>query len=108
MSLDTSGNLTTLEPENYPDSPSIKVQYHGFILDLGAASDRLLDCFVHELTDRLVDMAETNNKNGWKAGPIVFEYAVAQTRYHLRGLMKEQSRRRDVALRTMPVLVEAG
>jgi hypothetical protein len=104
MSLDTSSNFTLLDPPNYPESPSIKVQYHGYILDLGAASDRLLDCFVHELTDRLVDMVERSNRYGWAKGPKAFEYDKSQIHYHLRGLKSEQARRLSIALRTMPVV----
>jgi hypothetical protein len=106
--LDTTSNVTLLEPENYPDSPSIKLQYHGFILDLGAASDRLLDCFIMELTGKLTYMIERSNRYGWAKGPKAFEYDKAQIHYHLRGLMSERARRRDVAVRNMPVLVEAG
>jgi hypothetical protein len=106
MSLDTSSNYTLLDPPNHPGSPAIRLEYHGYYLDLGAASDKLIDCFVAELTGRLVEMVERNNRHGWKAGPLAFEYDKSQVRYHLKGLMAEQSRRRDVALRTMPVLVE--
>jgi hypothetical protein len=67
-----------------------------------------LDCFVHELTDRLIEMIERNKRHGWAKGPAAFEYDKSQVRYHLRGLTKEQARRRDIALRTMPVVVEAG
>jgi hypothetical protein len=104
--LDTASNVTLLDPPNYPGSPSIWIDYHGFRINLGAASDKLLGCFVEELTDKLVQMVERSNRYGWAKGPKAFEYDKSQVRYHLRGLMKEQSRRRDIALRTMPVLVE--
>jgi hypothetical protein len=106
--LDTSSNYVVLEPENYPESPSIRLNYHGFILDLGAASDRLLDCFILELTGKLTYMIERSNLYGWAKGPKAFEYDKRKSTITCAGLMSERSRRRDVALRTMPVLVEAG
>jgi hypothetical protein len=108
MSLDITSNVIFLDPPSLPDSPSIKLEYKGYKLDLGAASDRLLACFILELTDQLGEMIARNNKHGWAGGQAAFEYAKSQIHYHLRGLMNERARRMAIALSTMPVPVGAA
>jgi hypothetical protein len=105
MSLDITSNVTFLDPPSTPNSPSIKLDYRGYTLDLGAASDRLLNCFILELTNALDEMAERVKRHGaWES----YEYTRSQVLYHIRGLMNERSRRKAIEFSTMPVPVGAA